>query len=170
MPSSLMCKRRGDKVNFGPGFPLLSFRRKMVKRSPPEENFGQAFPPPEPEKIARYLVLSTQRKAKNRGSKKLPPKTPFSGRFTRVVRKFFFEPKIFGKIDFYCIFRPLFSRICQNFLSRHLRRRFSGPSGPKMVKRPPPLMGKNRKHTFFCFRQHRERRATWSLYTFTRLM
>ena len=26
--------------------------------------------------------------------------------------------KIFGKIDFYCIFRPLFSKIWQNFLKR----------------------------------------------------
>ena len=27
-----------------------------------------------------------------------------------------------------------FPKICQNFLKRRLRRRFSGPSGPKMVK------------------------------------
>ena len=39
---------------------LMSFRRKIVKRSPPEEIFGQAIPP-EPEKIARYLVLSAQK-------------------------------------------------------------------------------------------------------------
>ena len=34
-----------------------------VGKIPPEENFGQAIPP-EPEKIARYLVLSTQKKGK----------------------------------------------------------------------------------------------------------
>ena len=54
------------------GFFLLSFRRKMVKRSPPEEIFVKRSPP-EPEKIARYLVLSAQKKAKNRGSKKFTP-------------------------------------------------------------------------------------------------
>ena len=36
----------------------------------PEEILVKRSPPPEPEKIARYLVLSTQKKAKNRGSKK----------------------------------------------------------------------------------------------------
>ena len=54
-----------------------------------------------------------------------------------VSGKKIFEPKTFGKIDFYCIFGPLFSKICQNFLKRHPRRRFSGPSGPKMFKRSP---------------------------------
>ena len=102
-------------------------RKILVKRSPPE-----------PEKIARYLVLSTQKKAKNRGSKKFYPlKTRFLDDSRGVSGKIFLEPKIFGKIDFYCIFRPLFSKICQNFLKRRLRRRFSGPSGPKMVKRSP---------------------------------
>ena len=51
---------------------LLSFRRKMVKRSPPEEILVKRSPP-EPEKIARYLVLSTQKRQKIGGQKHFTP-------------------------------------------------------------------------------------------------
>ena len=43
-----------------PGFHLPSFRPEMGKRTPREEILSK-LPPPEPEKIARYLVLSTQK-------------------------------------------------------------------------------------------------------------
>ena len=55
----------GGSTGVGAGFFLLSFRRKMVKRSSPEEYFGQANPfPLSPKKIARYLVLSAQKRQK----------------------------------------------------------------------------------------------------------
>ena len=54
------------------GFFLLSFRRKMSSDPPPEEIFVKRSPP-EPEKIARYLVLSTQKKAKIGGQKNFTP-------------------------------------------------------------------------------------------------
>ena len=57
---------------------------------PPEEILVKRKFPPEPEKIARYLVLSTQKRQKIGDQKKLPPENPFSGRFTRGVRKNFF--------------------------------------------------------------------------------
>ena len=38
--------------------------------------------------------------AKNRGSKKLPLKNPFSGRFTRGIRKKNFNPKFLAKLLF----------------------------------------------------------------------
>ena len=131
-----------------PGFFLLSFRRKMVKRSPPEEIFVKRSPP-EPKKIARYLVLSTQKKAKNRGSKKFYPlKTRFLDDSRGVSGKIFFEPKIFGKIDFYCIFRPLFFENLPKFSKTAPSAPIFGPFGPEngqaippeeiLVKRSPP--------------------------------
>ena len=82
---------------------LVSFRRKIVKRSPPEENFGQANPPSEPEKIARYLVLSDQKNWQKIGGQKIDPlKTRFLDDSREVSRKNF-ESKVFGKFDFYCI-------------------------------------------------------------------
>ena len=65
-----------------PGFSLLSFRPEMGKPTPLE-----------PEKIERYLVLSAQKSQKIGGQKNLPPKKPFSGRFTRGIRKKVLNPK-----------------------------------------------------------------------------
>ena len=66
---------------------------------PPEENFGRAIPP-EPEKIARYIVLSGERWQKIGGQKNLPPKNPFSGRFMRGIRKKILNPKFCEKLIF----------------------------------------------------------------------
>ena len=88
-------------LRFRSGFPLLSFRRKMVKWfPPPESNFGQAIPP-EPEKLARYLVVGTQKNAKNKGSKKFYPlKTRFLDDSRGVSGKFFLNLKFLEKSIF----------------------------------------------------------------------
>ena len=113
---------------------FVKFPSENVKRSPPEEIFVKRSPP-EPKKIARYLVLSTQKKAKNRGSKKFYPlKTRFLDDSRGVSGKNFFEPKIFGKIDFYCIFRPLFFENLPKFSKTAPSAPIFGPFGPENEK------------------------------------
>ena len=52
---------------------LAQFPSENGQAIPPPEEIFVKRSPPEPEKIARYLVLSTQKKAKNRGSKNFTP-------------------------------------------------------------------------------------------------
>ena len=88
---------------------------KWSSDPPPPEKILVKRSPPEPEKIVRYLVLSTQKRQEIGGQKNLPPKNPFSGRFTRGVRKNFFEPKIFGKIDFIAFLGHFFRKFAKIF-------------------------------------------------------
>ena len=74
----------------------------------------------------------------NRGSKQIYPlKTSFLDDSRGVSGKIF-ESDILGKIDYYCIFRPLFSNIFPKFSK-------IAPSGQKMGKTTPPyeeMLGK----------------------------
>ena len=105
---------------------------------PPEEIFVKRSPP-EPKKIARYQVLSTQKKAKNRGSKKFYPLKPVFWTIHEGCPEIFFEPKIFGKIDFYCIFRPLFFENLPKFSKTAPSAPIFGPFGPENGQAIPPL-------------------------------
>ena len=118
---------------------MLSFRRKMVKRSPPEEIFVKRSPP-EPEKIARYLVLSTQKKAKNRGSKKFYPlKTRFLDDSRGVSGKFFLNPKFLEKLIYIAFLGHFFTKICQIFLKRRLRaRKWTSQPPEEFLGKPTP--------------------------------
>ena len=80
----------------------------------PKDIFGNANIPPEPEKIARYLMLSAQKRQK-RGSKFFYPQNPFSGRFTRGIRKHFLNPKFLEKLIFIACLGLFFQKIVKFF-------------------------------------------------------
>ena len=105
----------------------VSIRKLATRLSSPRKFF--ATRPPWARKNRRYLMHSVKNIARYRVFKGAKiwhsPKNLFSGRFTQGIRKFFFE-SILSKIDFYCIFVPIFWKLAKKFLKRRFRpRKFS---------------------------------------------
>ena len=94
------------------------------------------------EKIARYLVLKGQKFFND------PLKTCFLDESRGVSGKIFENPKFLAKIEFYCIFRPLFFENLPKFSKTAPSAPIFGPFGPEngqaippeeiLVKRSPP--------------------------------
>ena len=99
--NDLICLR---KLDLHQGFFCSVSVGKWSSDPPPLRKFWSNDPPPWARKNREISSAQHPKKAKNRGSKKFYPlKTRFLDDSRGVSGKFFLEPKIFGKIDFYCI-------------------------------------------------------------------